>query len=118
MSWNYRVIKRIERHHHGNEPVYTINTVFYDEGGRVKQWSDEPAWPVGDTVEELKSDCEKFLRAFELPVLAQSEREDGAKLHAGGPGEYGGYPFKMQDDLVERGEWDETGARYAKPRNR
>lgn len=25
----------------------------------------------------------------------------------------GGYPFAMQRDLLERGEWDETGARYA-----
>lgn len=24
-----------------------------------------------------------------------------------------GYPFLMQRDLLERGEWDETGARYA-----
>jgi hypothetical protein len=24
-----------------------------------------------------------------------------------------GYPFLMQRDLIERGEWDETGARYA-----
>lgn len=23
-----------------------------------------------------------------------------------------GYPFSMQEDLIERGEWDETGARY------
>ena len=30
-----------------------------------------------------------------------------------------GYPFKMQEDLIERGEWDETGARYrARPRRR
>lgn len=26
-----------------------------------------------------------------------------------------GYPLKMQDDLIERGEWDETGARYQCP---
>jgi hypothetical protein len=25
-----------------------------------------------------------------------------------------GYPFAMQADLVERGEWDETGERYRK----
>lgn len=25
-----------------------------------------------------------------------------------------GYPFAMQDDLVEDGHWDETGKRYAK----
>ena len=24
-----------------------------------------------------------------------------------------GYPFLMQDDLLERGEWDETGRRYS-----
>ena len=23
-----------------------------------------------------------------------------------------GYPFAMQDDLIERGEWDESGKRY------
>lgn len=24
-----------------------------------------------------------------------------------------GYPFKMQDDLIERGEWDESGKTYS-----
>lgn len=36
--------------------------------------------------------------------------EKAARRAAGGDG----YPFQMQDDLIERGEWDETGARYAK----
>lgn len=30
--------------------------------------------------------------------------------------ERNGYPFAMQADLIDNGEWDETGARYAKPR--
>lgn len=25
-----------------------------------------------------------------------------------------GYPFGLQEDIVERGEWDETGERYKK----
>lgn len=29
-----------------------------------------------------------------------------------------GYPCLMQADLLERGEWDETGARYSKPKAR
>jgi hypothetical protein len=29
-----------------------------------------------------------------------------------------GYPFRMQQDLIERGEWDETGARYHAPQKR
>lgn len=24
-----------------------------------------------------------------------------------------GYPFRMQEDLMERGQWDETGAAYS-----
>jgi hypothetical protein len=34
--------------------------------------------------------------------------EQGARIASGGSG----YPFQMQADLVERGEWDETGERY------
>jgi hypothetical protein len=34
--------------------------------------------------------------------------ESGARLASGGAG----YPFLMQKDLIERGEWDESGARY------
>ena len=29
-----------------------------------------------------------------------------------------GYPFLMQDDLIGRGEWDETGKRYAKSKSK
>ncbi len=36
--------------------------------------------------------------------------ETGARRAAGGKG----YPFGMQDDIVERGEWDQTGERYKK----
>ena len=37
--------------------------------------------------------------------------EKSARITSGGDG----YPFVMQDDLVIRGEWDETGERYRKP---
>jgi hypothetical protein len=39
--------------------------------------------------------------------------EDDAR-HAAG--DMSGYPFKMQEDLMERGEWDETGQSYATAR--
>lgn len=35
--------------------------------------------------------------------------EEAARVGALGDG----YPFLMQEDLMERGEWDETGHRYA-----
>ena len=34
--------------------------------------------------------------------------ESSARMAAGGSG----YPFKMQEDLMMKGEWDETGERY------
>lgn len=34
--------------------------------------------------------------------------EECARHASGGDG----YPFDMQQDLVDRGEWDETGTRY------
>ena len=36
--------------------------------------------------------------------------EEAARAATGGAG----YPFAMQADLVERGEWDETGRAYRK----
>ena len=36
--------------------------------------------------------------------------EEPARRASGGEG----YPFAMQDDLLKRGEWDETGEKYRK----
>jgi len=36
--------------------------------------------------------------------------ERAARKAAGGAG----YPFQMHTDLMERGEWDETGKRYSR----
>jgi hypothetical protein len=40
--------------------------------------------------------------------------EDTARHASGGTG----YAFQMQDDLVQQGEWDETGEKYIKPEKR
>jgi hypothetical protein len=34
-----------------------------------------------------------------------------AKASVGSRG-YSGYPFKMQDDLIQKGQWDDTGKAY------
>lgn len=43
-------------------------------------------------------------------VLIEKYGMDEATARAAAGGN--GYPFKMQDDLITRGEWDETGVRY------
>lgn len=46
--------------------------------------------------------------AWAARLMADGIREDAARAATGNAG----YPFRMQFDLVERGEWDETGMRY------
>lgn len=43
-------------------------------------------------------------------LIAQGLPLDAARAASGH--DKRGYPFGMQDDLVERGQWDETGDRY------
>lgn len=45
--------------------------------------------------------AQTLMRQYNMPEAA-------ARAASGGRG----YPFKMQDDLITRGEWDETGASY------
>lgn len=42
-------------------------------------------------------------------LMARYGMDEGAARHASGGR---GYLFAMQDDLLERGEWDEIGERY------
>lgn len=46
--------------------------------------------------------------AWAAHLVADGMPEKAARRAAGG----NGYPFLMQRDLVDRGEWDETGRRY------
>jgi hypothetical protein len=80
MSWNYRVIRRIEESHVSKQPVYCIATVFYDADGNITTFSADPAWPVGETPEELRHDIELMRQAFERPLV--DEREDGVLIEA------------------------------------
>ena len=41
-------------------------------------------------------------------IIKHSMSESAAREASCGTG----FPFAMQDDLIERGEWDETGVRY------
>lgn len=75
MSWNYRVIRRVERQHTSQEPVYMIATVFYAPNGDIKTFSADPVWPVGEDVTGLRGDIVRMLDAFTKPVL--DERQDG-----------------------------------------
>lgn len=49
-----------------------IYEVHYYEDGRVQGHSAEPTFPAGETVEELRANCELYLAALRKPVLEYS----------------------------------------------
>ena len=74
--WNHRVMKRANEH---GETWYEIHEVFYDHGQGESEprlsWTEEAIAPVGETLEELKTELERMLRACDAPVLDYGEEE-------------------------------------------
>ena len=84
-GWNYRIIKHIERNklHEKNKEVipefyvwYNLHEVFYGEDDGICCISSDPINAHGETVEELRSDIDMMLIAFEKPVLDYNELLD------------------------------------------
>jgi hypothetical protein len=74
MPWNYRVIKTSEQ--------YTIHEVYYkdDEMTIVDGYSATPAYPRGDSIEELIGDMERYFDATKEPILSEDARGKLRKL--------------------------------------
>ncbi len=63
------------------------------------------AYGYGNLISHLQT-------AWALRLMKSGIDEKAARAGAGGQG----YPFQMHRDIVERGEWDETGERYRQPK--
>ncbi|MBA4186882.1 MAG: hypothetical protein C0467_02570 [Planctomycetaceae bacterium] len=59
--WNYRVMLK--------DGQLAVHEVFYDDEGRINNWSVEPVFPRGDEIEDLVSEFERYQRALTEPVL-------------------------------------------------
>lgn len=80
MTWNYQAIKLTE---HGTT-TYRIHSVFHDEDGEITDWTVDPTWAQGETLEELKADLTTMLHdASKRPVL---DMEELCKLFLTGQG--------------------------------
>lgn len=75
MSWNYRVMKRTYKGMNYEEDAYDIYEVYYNDNGEVKNWSESPTYPHGETLEELKEDIKRYEEALNKPVLDYDELE-------------------------------------------
>lgn len=65
MTWEYRVMDR--------ENELAIYEVYYHEDGRIRGYSATPAFPAGETLEELKIGCDLYLAALTKPILKYSD---------------------------------------------
>ena len=75
--WNYRVLNL--------QGYLTIHEVHYDADGTPKGCTERPAFPSGETLDELLEDIRRYSTALELPVLPYDMF--GAKSGSAGTGE-------------------------------
>jgi hypothetical protein len=57
MTWNYRAIKETCE----GETVYQVHECYYDDKGELEGWSENPIYPQGETLEELRADLSEML---------------------------------------------------------
>lgn len=71
MSWNYRVIRHVDKK--TKEVWHAIHEVYYDESGRADSYTADAVYPQGETLEELREAMLLYVQAMQLPVLDESK---------------------------------------------
>lgn len=71
--WNYRVIRK--NHRKTDSCSYHIHEVYYDDENNIESWTRSPVEPMGETLAELRGDIHFFLKAFQKPVLIETNRD-------------------------------------------
>lgn len=69
MTWDYRVMRRVIITKSKRDVSFGIYEVFFDEKGKIENWTEDSVEPHGDTLEELKKDLKWMTQAFNKPIL-------------------------------------------------
>lgn len=64
-TWNYRVLSQKS----GDETVYSIHQVFYDEQDLVVKYVKVPISLIATDLEDMVIDIELALEAFSQPII-------------------------------------------------
>jgi hypothetical protein len=59
MSWNYRAIRLP-----GGGGYFEIRAVYYGDGGEIRAVASEPAYPGGESLEEIGRDLDLMREAL------------------------------------------------------
>lgn len=70
MSWTYRIIRDKDGGHR-------IAEVYTDD--ELNLWTEEPCYPWGDDLPELRSDMRRMMTAFDKPVLDEATLRETAE---------------------------------------
>lgn len=68
MPFNYRVVRR-KHETYRDEVTYAVHEAYYEDDDRVSYITEEPSFPIGESLEELSEELERMRAAFQKPVL-------------------------------------------------
>ena len=76
IKWNYRLMRHTDAF--GRE-YYAIHEAYYNDVGEVTAWTDDAASPMGQTLEEVREELDRMLRAIDYPIVEVSHEtvQDG-----------------------------------------
>lgn len=89
--WNHRVIKRETTYRRGEsdeitEIAFGIVEAYYDDAGKLNGYTEDDIAPYGETLEELRENLQRMLKALDKEVLddkSLSEQSTGTDLLKG-----------------------------------
>jgi len=64
-TWNYRVLSQKS----GDETVYSIHQIFYDEQDIVVRYVKVPISLIATDLEDMVEDMQLALEAFDQPII-------------------------------------------------
>lgn len=73
MSWNYRLVKRVQRVGLNDYVTYGIHEAYYNEKGEPNGITERPVEPFGENATEILECWSRMAEAFTLPILDYDE---------------------------------------------
>lgn len=68
--WNYRMTVTLI----DGEEFWAIRELYYDDAGEVVSWTQDPAYPAGETDEEFYKDMRHYWEATQHPAFDIDKR--------------------------------------------
>lgn len=68
MTWNYLITK----HDTAKTIYFAIHEVFYDENGKITNWTEEPIQIIGDGEIDIANILQQMILDIKTPFLKES----------------------------------------------